>query len=204
MAKRSPQAAQQASLSDVNELKPSLPFVTLFATVTNVMTKRRCRYCGKPFEVNERGRARDYCSRSHRERAYEKRKAAEFKTPSERQFRLLNERIATLARQRRKWAAIDETVGGMVGRDPKSIRSRPYSRSVDSVQAILTELAPEVLRASQAGSAQGTVDLTSALKIHHRLANQHHPDHGGNVETMKALNELWQAVETDVGLGVRK
>ena len=55
------------------------------------------------------------------------------------------ERLATLARQRRKWAPIDARVAVMVGRDPGSIRSGSYARSVEGVRAILTELAPEIL-----------------------------------------------------------
>ena len=162
------------------------------------MTNRRCKYCGKRFEVNQRGRARDYCSRSHRERAYEKRRAAEFEQPTLREFRLLEERIATLARQRRRWAPIDKTVAGMVGRASQPIRSRPYARSVESVRAILGKLAPEVLAIPQAGFGQSVTDLVRAQKVYRRLAKEHHPDHAGNVELMKAINELWQAVEDDL------
>jgi hypothetical protein len=166
------------------------------------MTKRlrRCSYCGKRFEVNQRGRTRVYCSRSHRERAYEKRKFAEFKQPSLKQFRVLNERLATLARQRAKSAFIHEIVAKMTGRDPNSTPRPPaYERSVSSVRALLSGLAPEVLIVQQPGLAPGRVELTRSSKVFRRLAAQHHPDHAGNVEVMKAINQLWQAVKVDVG-----
>jgi hypothetical protein len=175
--------------------------VTDYVTLTNEVTKRlkHCLFCEKQFEVNPRGRARVYCSRSHRQRAHEERKSAELKEPSLKQFRLLNERLATLARQRRKWAWRDETVAMMLGRDPRSVRRSPaYERSVSIVRALLIDLAPEVLTAPQPGSAPGWMELTRSSKVFRRLATEHHPDHSGNDEVMKAVNELWQALKADV------
>jgi hypothetical protein len=166
------------------------------------MTKKlqRCSYCGNRFEVIQRGRPRLYCSRSHRERAYEKRKSAEFRQPSLKQFRLLNERLGTLARQRAKSAHIHEFVAEMTGRDPNSTPRPPaYERSVRSVRVLLSSLAPEVLGVQQHGLPPGRVELARSSKVFRRLAAQHHPDHSGNVEVMKAINELWQAVKVDVG-----
>jgi hypothetical protein len=165
------------------------------------MTKKlkRCLHCGKQFEVNPRGRARAYCSRSHRQRAHEERKSAELKEPSLKQFRLLNERLATLSRQRRKWAWMDNIAAKMASRDPSSApRSPAYERSVSSVRALLNDLAPEVLTAPQSGSAPGWVELTRSSIVFRRLATEHHPDHSGNDEVMKAVNELWQALKADV------
>lgn len=156
-----------------------------------------CRYCGRPFQPNQRGRARVYCSASHRERAYQKRRFDEFKDPSQRELRLLNERIATLGRQRRQYAFIDGISSLAAGR-PQSIRCRPYERSVESVRAMLAKLAPEVIENQPTGSNQGRVDLTESQKVYHRLAGQHHPDHGGKVEVMKDLNQLWEAVNADL------
>jgi Ser-tRNA(Ala) deacylase AlaX len=48
-------------------------------------------------------------------------------------------------------------------------------------------------------AAQVTVSaLPTATRVFRRLAQEHHPDHGGRAETMKALSELWSAVRDDM------
>jgi len=54
-----------------------LHFVTNFITVENLVTKKpRCAYCKAPLPKAKRGRRPNYCKASHRQRAYEMRRAA--------------------------------------------------------------------------------------------------------------------------------
>jgi hypothetical protein len=50
-------------------------FVTDFITDEKIMKKPRCAHCKKAFAPPKRGRPPRYCSASHRQRAYELRRA---------------------------------------------------------------------------------------------------------------------------------
>ncbi len=50
-------------------------FVTDFITDEKIMKKPRCTHCKKAFAPPKRGRPPRYCSASHRQRAYELRRA---------------------------------------------------------------------------------------------------------------------------------
>jgi hypothetical protein len=100
------------------------------------MTKQltNCAYanCGARFEVNVRGRRRRYCG-THRQNAYQQRRIAELKQPSERRYRLLVEDLKRLSRLRSTRLILP----GFLSPSHKRIRAR--------VVDLLNEIAPEVL-----------------------------------------------------------
>src|SRR5208282_4899472 len=105
---------------------------------------RRCLHCGARFSINLRGRKQLYCRPSHRVRAHEKRKILETAQPSEKWFRLLKERLASLARRRNRSSRVpglDE-----IRRYAGLSRPRAYQQAVDKVRELLLKLAPEVLQ----------------------------------------------------------
>ena len=76
-----PAIARQA-LASIQQLMPvlrrfqrQLEAVTSAVTVTDGKPGEPCRHCGRPVTPSESGRMRLYCSRSCRQRAYEKRRA---------------------------------------------------------------------------------------------------------------------------------
>lgn len=66
------------------------------------------------------------------------------------------------------------------------------------VRKILTKLTPELISPDVKVPA-AEIALNSATEAYRRLAKRYHPDVGGNAQVMSALNELWQAVQADIG-----
>src|ERR1039458_9122553 len=154
---------------------------------------RKCKHCGHRFEVNQRGRPQLYCKPSHRVRAREKRREAESKLPSEKEVRLLTECLTRLVRQRRRYSLIL-----MAARNWKLALPPPYERARAKVRDALEKLAPEVF---EQPSAPAEIELREFTKTYRQLAAEHHPDHGGASQVMQALNQLRQALQTDIELG---
>ena len=71
----------------------------------------------------------------------------------------------------------------------------PYERARAKVRDALEKLAPEVFRQP---SAPAEIELREFNKTYRRLAVEHHPDHGGASQVMQALNQLRQALQTDI------
>src|ERR1035437_3187740 len=151
---------------------------------------RKCKHCGQRFDDNRRGRPKLYCKPSHRVRAREKRQEAESKLPSEKEFRLFTECLTRLARQRRRY--------WMVPTNWKWALPPPYERARAKVRDALEKLAPEVF---ERPSAPAEIELREFNKIYRQLAAEHHPDHGGASQVMQVLNQLRQALQTDIELG---
>ena len=153
---------------------------------------RRCKHCGGRFAINRRGRPQLYCRPSHRVRAREKRREAEGKQPSEKQFRLLIEYLTRLARQRRRYSGLpwNYKEWGFPLR---------YERARAKVRDALEKLVPEVFVGQL--SAPAEIELREFNKIFRQLAAEHHPDRGGANQTMQALNQVRQALKTDIERG---
>jgi hypothetical protein len=123
-------------------------------------------------------------------RAGEKRREAESKLPSEKQLRLLTEYLTRLARQRRRY--------WMLPANSKWRLPPPYERARAEVRNALEKLAPEIFAEL---SAPAGIELSEFNKTYRQLAAVHHPDHGGASQIMQALNELRQALQTDIERG---
>jgi|SRR5208337_49999 len=148
---------------------------------------RKCKHCGQRFDDNRRGRPKLYCKPSHRVRAREKRREAERKLPSEKEVRLFTECLMRLARQRQRfWMLPTNSKWGLPS---------PYERARAKVRDALEKLAPEVF---ERASAPAEIELREFNKTYRRLAVEHHPDHGGASQVMQALNQLRQALQTDI------
>ena len=161
---------------------------------------RRCKHCQEPFAINRRGRPRLYCRPSHRVRAREKRREAEHKLPSEKELRLLTEYLRSLARQRRIYWAF--RIVRMAPECANASFPPRYERARAKVRDALNELAPEVFeQPREQPSAPAEIELRETNKTYRRLAMEHHPDHGGASQTMQAVNQLWQALQTDIKRG---
>ena len=146
------------------------------------------KHCGQRFDDNRRGRPKLYCKPSHRVRAHEKRRETESKLPSEKESRLLTEYLTRLARQRRRyWIVPDNWKRGWL--------PPPYERARAKVRDALEKLAPEVFLQA---SAPAEIELREFNKTYRKLAMEHHPDHGGASQVMQALNQLRQALQTDI------
>lgn len=166
--------------------------------MTKKAKSRLCLHCARPFPPNGRGRPSLYCSRSHRERAYEKRKLDEIRQPPRKIRRLFMEQLDRLEHQRNRYAAVRGLLPGW--------RPPTYERVVSKVRDCIRQLAPEVLEepgdlASVMGRLQGSSaphHLTGFLEVFRRLAQKYHPDHGGDTRMMQDLNELRQALEADI------
>ncbi len=148
---------------------------------------RKCEHCGQRFDINRRGRPQLYCKPSHRVRAREKRREAERKLPSEKEVRLLTECLMRLARQRQRFWILPT--------NSKWRLPSPYERARAKVRDALEKLAPEVF---EQPSAPAEIELREFNKTYRRLAVEHHPDHGGASQVMQALNQLRQALQTDI------
>jgi len=152
---------------------------------------RKCKHCGHRFEVNQRGRPQLYCKPSHRVRAREKRREAESKLPSEKEVRLLTECLTRLVRQRRRYRMVPDNW-------KRGWLPPPYERARAKVRDALEKLAPEVFERS---SVPAEIELREFKKTYRQLAAEHQPDHGGASQVMQALNQLRQALQTDIELG---
>jgi hypothetical protein len=74
----------------------------------------------------------------------------------------------------------------------------PYERARAKVRYALEKLAPEVF---ERPSAPAEIELREFNKTYRQLATEHHPDHGGATQVMQALNQLRQALQTDIERG---
>src|SRR5208282_5084167 len=149
---------------------------------------RKCKHCGQRFDDNRRGRPKLYCKPSHRVRAREKRREAESKLPSEKEVRLFTECLMRLARQRQRYPLVP-TSWKRWGLPPA------YEHARAKVRDALEKLAPEVFLQP---SAPAEIELREFNKTYRKLAVEHHPDHGGATQVMQALNQLRQALQTDI------
>lgn len=171
--------------------------------VAKTAKSRFCRYCGKSFPANGRGRPSLYCGRSHRERAYEKRRLDEIRHPPVKARRLLMDRLDRLEAQRRRLAHIYPLLQEFQHLWPTSFR-RAVSNVYDSVKV----LAPEVLQllgpsardetASAEDETRSARDESASSsrpsEVFRRLAQKYHPDReGGDTTVMQDLAELHQA-----------
>jgi hypothetical protein len=75
-------------------------------------------------------------------------------------------------------------------------RNPAYERTISRVRKALKLLAPELVEHNTSPSA---VKLRESSKVYRRLAARYHPDHGGDRVIMMDFNELWQAVQADIG-----
>jgi hypothetical protein len=132
-----------------------------------------------------------YCRPSHRLRAFEKRRIAEIRDPSERTFRLLVDGLKMLHKQRSRYSDLSHAVTRLVGR---THRNPAYERTVLRVRKALEELAPEVFAPLKLPDLVG---LPKASAIYRKLAFKYHPDHGAEPQIMTDINELWQAIQAD-------
>jgi len=92
-------------------------------------------------------------------------------------------------------AAVSEMAG-------RSWKQPVYQRAAERVGKILTKLAPEVVTHNDrppATAPPARAELTMSSKVYLRFAKKYHPDHGGDTKVMQDLNELWQAVQVDIG-----
>jgi len=154
---------------------------------------RSCRYCGKRFPVSGRGRPSLYCSRSHRERAYEKRRLDEIRQPPLKARRVLMDRLDRLEAQRRRFAHVYEVLPQF-----QHLRPRPYRRAISSVYDSLKILAPEVLQTLEPSPPKETASPSRPSELFRRLAQKYHPDRdGGNTTLMQDLAELHQAWQAE-------
>jgi len=163
--------------------------------LTKRFKSRKCTYCGIRFELKTRGRPQAYCKRSHRQRAYQKRKIAEIEQPPLRLRRQLQEALNRLERQRTKWAYVVERFRRKF---PGAPRPAPYERSVSKVHELLRQLAPEVLESAPVLSPKSQIKLEKFSEVFRSLSMKYHPDLGGDKNIMQDLNGLRDALFTDI------
>ncbi len=157
---------------------------------------KKCLYCGERFPINPHGRRQLYCRPSHRVRACEKRKFAEFKEPSEKDYRLLVTKLQSLRRMRRKCRLVSDWAAASVN---MNFRKPAYEQAVKRVRQALDVLAPEIFEAPPLPvSAPAGIELIEFSKVYRSLALEHHPDKGGSGDVMRAVNQLMQALQADL------
>ena len=127
-----------------------------------VTQNRKCKHCGRRFEINTRGRPQLYCKPSHRVRAREKRRELETRQPSEKVFRLLKQRLEALRRwrvRRNRIVGIEE-LRQFMGLP----RGAAYQKAVERVLVCLVQLAPELIQ-DLAEPWRGTLSAIEAMQV---------------------------------------
>jgi hypothetical protein len=105
-------------------------------TVTKVSDSDRCGWCRRPLAQNPgKGRRRKFCSRSHRQRAYEARRRSEsFGVPAGQVIVLENELERVLDRLYRLETAIEDVEADLAGSNEPAAYKEALEHLLDAAR----------------------------------------------------------------------